>query len=139
MCLVVRAGREVNVLAAAAAPVVARDQTPETIDDDWAAAGAGQLAEETGGRRVGVEHVYRSIAEVADQQVAGEPGERRRRNRQSPRRVERARRADSSQEAPLQVERGHEAVAGACDVVVFGGVLQRVGHVDPAAEGLDVN
>src|SRR6266568_623326 len=88
--LVVGTCRKVNLLAAAAIPVIARDQAPEAINDNWLAIGSRQLSQETGCHWVGVKDVNRSIAEVADQQVAGEARERCWRNRQSPRRIERS-------------------------------------------------
>src|SRR5262249_49339722 len=68
----------------------------------------------------------------------GEARERRRRERQPPRRVERSHRADSSKKAPLLVERTDDTMAGTRVVVMLRSVLQGVGYVDFVPEGLDV-
>src|SRR4029077_10625048 len=99
--LVVGTGREIDLLAAAAVHVITLDQAPAPIDDNRSSIPSGQLPQETGCRGIGVEDVNRASAEIADQQVAGDIFERRRRNRQSPRRVEHSHRTDSSQKTPL--------------------------------------
>ena len=60
----------------AAAASVAVDQSPEAIDHQRVAVAAEQLTKERSGQRI--ERADRAVAEVADEQVAGELAERRR-------------------------------------------------------------
>src|SRR5438876_557893 len=52
---------------------VAEGQAPEAVDGDDVAAGVGELAEESAGG--GVKRVDGAVAEVADEEVAGEGAE----------------------------------------------------------------
>ena len=81
-----------------------------------------------GGRVVGVDV---AVAEVADEQVAAEPAEAARRQRQAPRRVERAPGDQPPDERAVIGEHVHEPVAPPGDVVVQRGVLLGERHVQP--------
>ena len=139
--LVVEAGGEVHRVGVAAAAAVADLQRPQPVDLDGLAVGVVQVAQGGAGR--GVEGVDAAVAEVAHQQVAAEGPEARRRQRQAPRRVERAARDQALLPAgqarrAVQVEHVDEAVALAGHVVVLVGVLLGVGDIDLAAQDLHV-
>src|SRR2546426_7608762 len=82
----------------------------------------------------GVEGVDAAVAEVADEQVAAEEAEVARREGEPPRRVELALGRDPSEQVAGGIERIHESMPLARDIVVSGRVLQRVGHVNGAAD-----
>src|SRR5205085_3542822 len=86
--LVVRAGREEQRVRIAAGPSVADTQAPEPVDPQRLARvrRLQAAAPITGGR---IEHVDRTVAEVADEDVAGDSSPARRGNGEAPRRVER--------------------------------------------------
>ncbi len=85
----------------------------------------------------GVEGVNAAVAEVADEQVVAEAPEVDGCQGQPPGRVELALGSDAADQVTGGVEGVHEAVTLARHIVVPVRVLQRVGHVDGAAEVLD--
>src|SRR5262249_23641932 len=83
------------------------------------------------------ERVDHAVAEVPDEQLAGERAERCRRDRESPGRVEHSARGDAPDQRPLGVERIYDAVARTGDVVARG-PDDGIAHVERTAEVLDV-
>src|SRR5216117_2490033 len=75
-----------------------------------------------------------AVAGVADEQVAAEGTEVGRREGEPPRRVELTLGSDAPEQVAGGVEGVHEPMALAGDIVVLVRVLQRVGHVDSAAD-----
>src|SRR5947209_5289327 len=89
-------------------------EPPEPVDCDWAAAGTAELAlERAACRVVGVDV---AVAEVADEDVAAEGAEGRRRERDRPGRVEPAAADEPLEQVAVGREDVDEAVAGPCGV-----------------------
>ena len=115
---------------------VARRQRPEIADGDRLAVDAVQLADEL--VVVQIVGVDCAVAEIADQQVAGELAEILRRDRQSPRRVERPVGGDTGDQFAAERELVDVTVARAGHVVVLELVLLGVGHEQMAVQHLRV-
>src|SRR5215470_8813288 len=120
---------------------LAEGQRPEAIDRErWSVGGvqgAAGLKLALTGEGCRVEGVDASVAEIADEEVIAEAPEIGGRECQSPRRVELTLRRDATEQLAGGVEGVHEAVTLARHVVMFVGILQRVGHEDNAAEVLN--
>src|SRR5512135_2105765 len=83
---VVGACRKVDLVYIATIAAVPNNQPPKPVNRNGAVIGISELGEEIAGDWI--DHVNPAISEVADQQVACEHPKARRRNRQSPWRVE---------------------------------------------------
>src|SRR6476619_63269 len=84
-----------------------------------------------GPRVVGVDP---AVTEVADEQVATERAEPRRRDRHAPGRVQRAMLDHAPEQYASRRELVDEAVADACDIVMPHSVLRRIADVDLSAQ-----
>src|SRR6185437_12040820 len=82
---------------------------------------------------IGVDH---SIAEVTDQKIAGEGPEARRRDREAPWRVQGSSGDQALLQRAIEIEYIDKSVSSPGFVVVFGGVLLRVSHVELAVDDL---
>src|SRR5262249_2716616 len=133
-----RGGGEVQRGGVPRRGAVAELQRPQAGDGDGAAVGAFELAGE-GVVVPGVVGVDVAVAEVADEQVAGERAEAGRGQGDAPGRVEHPARGHALEQAAAGVEDVDEALAHAGDgAAVAGGVLLGVGDVEPAVQVLDV-
>src|SRR5262249_52771481 len=118
---------------------VAEREPPEAVDPDRPAAG-----EPEGTVRLPVSvglplvRVDLPVAEVADQQVAADAAEHRRRHRHAPRRIERALAGHAAEQVSAGVEHVDEAEPRARYVEPLRLVLLRVGDEERATEVLDV-
>ena len=113
----------------------AEAQTPQGFDRECSAGRILQRADERS--CAGIEGVDMAIAQVADQQIAAEGAEARRRLDHRPRGVQRASGGETLDEVAVHVEDVHQAQAGALRLVVEVGRL-RVRHVELAADLRDV-
>ena len=132
-------GREVERVRIAAGAAVAKLEVPQLVDHDAVAALVLKRAEEgAGGRVVGMDAGI-AFAEVADEQRAAEDAEGGRRQRDAPRRIERAV-VDAERQVAnaVGIEPAHEAVADAFLIESRHGINFRVGDVERAANGLNV-
>src|ERR1700720_135754 len=102
----VGAGAEIERIGARS-DTAAEIERPQPIDRDRVAARIFELTDECA---VHVIDIDPAIAEIADQYVAGELTEARRRQRHTPRRIERAARGKAPQEMSVGVEDIDEAV-----------------------------
>src|SRR5713226_7854367 len=84
--LIVWTGGEVDLVGVAAIAAVADPEGPQPVDDNRLPVGTAQLVEELTSR--GIEHVDVTIAEIADQYIAGELAKTGRSQRHAPRRIE---------------------------------------------------
>ena len=113
--LAVDPGCEIHAIGIAAIAAIAVDQRPEAIEYDRVSCGIGELAEEEVGHRVvGID---RAVAEIPDKKVTGETAEPRRRDIESPRRIEETGRRDPCNEISVEIEDADKAVAWAGDIV----------------------
>src|SRR5262249_45706510 len=119
--------------------VVAEREPPQALDLDRPAAGEPEgtvrLPVSVGLPLVGVDL---PVAEVADEKVAADVAEHRRRHRHAPRRVERALAGHTAEQVSAGVEHVDEAEPRARNVEPLRLVLLRVGDEERAAEVLDV-
>src|SRR6266853_138346 len=134
--LVVDTGREVERIGARAEPAVAEPQSPEAGDVDWRAGFALELPAEGPGAQA--EGVDAAVAEIADQQLAGEIAEAGRGGRQPPGRIQGAAGGDSPEQVPIQVIGIDKSEAWTGLVIVLVRLLHGGGHVEHAVEILDV-
>src|SRR5262245_20560005 len=120
---------------------MAEGKRPQTVDRDrWSVGGvqgAAGLELALAGELCWVEGVDATVAEIADEQMIAEAPEVGGRERQPPWRVELTLRRDAADQVAEGVEGVHEAVTLARHIVMFVGILQRVGHEDNAAEVLN--
>src|SRR5262245_11278344 len=139
--LLLRARGEEEGRIRAGRRAVAERDGPEAVDRKGLAAGAVQLAIllrlAVALRLLEIERVDMAVAKTPDEQVIAELTEVGRRNRQPPGGVEPPARGHATQQVAVQVERVDKAVPDTPDVVVRVFVLERVGHVDRAAQGAD--
>jgi hypothetical protein len=127
---------EIDFPGAAALSTVADRESPQSIDHDG---GVGDVLKGTvGGERGEVEGIDLAIAEVADQQIAGDGSEARGRNRQTPWRIQWTLSGNSSEETSIGVEGVDKAVARSRDIVMFRGVLQGIRYIELAGQVLNV-
>ena len=84
-----------------------------------------------------VERVDVAIAKISDEQIAAELPKVSRGNGQPPWRIEPSSRGHSTEQIAVRVECVDEPVPYTRDVVMLVGVLERVGHVDRAAQVAD--
>jgi hypothetical protein len=78
-----------------------------------------------------------AVAEIADQYVAGELTEARRRQRHAPRRIERSARGKAPQQMSVGVEDIDEAKMRARDIVMLGRILLGIGDKEVAVDIVD--
>src|SRR5262249_50869331 len=140
--LVVRTRREVKVGGAEASLIVTEAQCPKPVDDERALL---VLTEHTLVmcddvvlllfERVDVDV---SVAEVSDEQVAGEGPEAFRRERNSPRRIEVAARDEALEQLTLGAVDVDEAVTAPGDVVMLLVVLEGIRDEEETSDLLDV-
>ena len=97
--------------------------------------GLDELTEVLAGRRVvGVDP---PVAEVADEDVAAERAERRRRHRHGPRRVEPVAADEPLEQVAVRAEHVDEPIAGTGGVIVLRRILLRERHVELATDVVD--
>src|SRR5579863_8997698 len=113
----------------------AEGQRPEFVDGDRLAIRAFELIDELAARRVDIDA---AVAEIADENVAAEMAEARRRHGETPRRVERTVLGKARQQIPVGVEDIDEAGTRAGDAVMLVGALLRIGDPERAVDVLDV-
>src|SRR5438105_8327613 len=134
-------GEEESVFRNVARSAVAELQRPQAVDPERRPRGGVELAAllrlALALRAREVEGVDRAVAEVADEQVAAERPEACRGQRETPRRVQAPARGDPPEQRARGVVRIDEAMASAGHVIVRGGVLQRVRHIDRPPDALD--
>src|SRR3989475_10143982 len=140
--LVARArGEEEGIRRPVGGGALAEAERPEAVNGERPSFGGEQraavrkLSVAVQGR--GVEGMHAPVAEVADEQVVAERPETGGRQREPPRRVEIVPGRDAADQVAVRVESVHEAVTLARHIVVRGPVLQRGGHGNEPAEGLD--
>ena len=95
-----------------------------------------QRSDVSAGRRV--EYIDRSVAKIADQQIVSEIAESGRRDGESPWRIEMSRRDQPLHQRAGCIEDIHVSIAGAGRCEALAGILQRIGHVEFAAEILNI-
>src|SRR6266699_708650 len=134
--LTVRTGSEVDGIGATAGASVADPQTPQPVNQDHLSLGIDDRAEELTG--TGIESVDATVAEVADQNRAGKLAEARRSLRQAPRRIEMPVLGESRNHLTAEIKSIHDAASMPGDVVMLRCVLHRVGDVQHAARGYDI-
>src|SRR4051794_5710775 len=135
MGLVVGPGREDQCLGRADG-AVAEPEPPEAVDLNRPVVVASQLSAVVAGS--GIVCVDTTIAEVADQKVAAVLAEGRRRDGQSPRRVELVGVVEAAEQMAAGVEHVDKAVAATGDVVLALSVLLGVGDVEPTVQRLNI-
>ncbi len=106
-----------------ACATVAVDQIPQIAVHQWQAVDAVDRAEECA--RVGIKHVDRAVAKVADQQVATEVSEAGGRNIETPRRIQHAIGNEPLPAGAVEVEAVDVPVAGPCNIIVPGWISCR--------------
>src|SRR6266699_5134377 len=134
--LTVRPGSEVDGIGVTAGASVADPQTPQPVNQDLLPLGIDNRAEELAG--TGIESVDATVAEIADQNRAGKWAEARRSLRQAPRRIEMPVLGESGKHVTAEIKSIHDAVGMPGDVVMLRCVLHRVGDVQHAARGYDI-
>src|SRR3954469_24300959 len=136
--LVVDAGGEVQSVRVAVQAGVAELERPEPVDRELA---VPRGVERAAVLELAVPHlpvgVDLPVAEVADQQIAAEATERRRRPGDPPRGVELPVPGDATEELPVEVVDVHDPEPTAVRLVVRSTLLLRVGHEDPVVDRLD--
>src|SRR5262249_45567089 len=120
---------------------VAERNRPQAVDPDRLPASAEELAARprltVALEAVEVEGVNVTVAKVSHEQRAAELPEIGWGDGQPPRRVEPPSRGHAPEQIAVGVERVHESVAHARDIVVLVLILERVGDVDLAGEAAD--
>src|SRR5438105_11008479 len=91
-----------------------------------------------GGARRWIESVNPAIAKIADQEVAPELAESRRRERHAPRGIQRSVRGKTAEQVAVRVELINKSISRARDVIVPVGVLQRVSNIQYPVNVLDI-
>src|SRR4030095_16278211 len=136
--LVVGAGGEEQRVGRAGVATVAEADAPQAVDFDRLMVGALHNAVLFPAVLALVERVDPAVAEVADQQIAAELAEVRRRHGKAPRGIQLALRGDAAVEGPVSAEHAYVAKAFARQLLVrLGRVLLRVRDEDLTADGLD--
>src|SRR5437016_6059239 len=125
MCLVTDAGGEIYGMRMAVRTVIAGDQRPQIVDLDRMAGAGAEHADQLASVRV--EGVDMAIAEIADQEIAGEAPEALRRDRQPPGRIQHVMRGEALDEIAAEIELVDEAMAGAVHVVLALGIAEGEG------------
>src|SRR5437867_1447615 len=136
--LVEGAGREEEHVTRPRGRTVAESDGPETIDRDRPTVGCVELTTllqlAVPARPVEIERVDVPVAEVPHEQVAAELPEVCGGDGEPPGRIQPPLGRHTAQQVPGHIERVHEPMALAGDVIVLVGILERVGHVDDAAQ-----
>src|SRR5262245_59119294 len=126
----VRTGSEDDRVGVAADLSVANAQAPQPVDQDRLAKRIHHRPEERAA--AWIERVNAAVAEVADQNRAGEGAEARRRLHQPPRRVEMTVLGESRQHPTARIERVHDAMTVPRHIVVLRSILPGIGDEQPA-------
>src|SRR4030095_6500099 len=136
--LVVGAGGEEQRVGRAGVATVAEADAPQAVDFDRLMVSALHNAVLFPAVLALVERVDPAVAEVADQQIAAELAEVRRRHGKAPRGIQPAPRGDAAVEGPVSAEPVYVAKPFARQLLVrLGRVLLRVREEDLTADGLD--
>src|SRR2546423_9988030 len=137
MRLVVGTGGEEQRAGRPVVPSLAELERPKPVDRERLAAVVAQLASVGEVPVVLGVGVDLAVAEVPNEQVAGEAPEGARRQRKAPRSVELAMLGDAAKEIPGGVVDVDEALALACDLVLGVSVLLAIRDEDAVADRLD--
>ena len=119
-------GSEIERVRVAPTHAVPELQSPQPLNRDGRSICVRQRTHQRATGRI--ERIDRSVSEIADQQVSGKPAKTSRRQRQAPRRIERAIGGKSFHQVAARVENVHVTVARSGHIVVLVRVLLRVGH-----------
>ena len=139
MLLPARARREVQRILVAAAAAIAKGERPQSADGDIVAAAVLQGPHQCA--RSGIVSIDQAIAEIPHQQVVGELAEGGRSDGQAPRRIQQTARAPHHQrleQFPGRIEDVDVAIARGGNVQLLVDILFGIGHIEFAAEVLDV-
>src|SRR5258708_27450062 len=115
------AGGKIERVHIPTAGTIAKLESPQAWDVDRVAVFIFQDVDET--TAGGIEDINRSVAEVSDQKIAAEISKTRRRERQTPRRIQRPIRGQALQEVTVEVVDIDVTVPRTSHIVVLGSIL----------------